>query len=83
VVVEVVEPSLGAHSVDEEENIIKEGLGALHDGNVLSKEPREEVPISEVEWVNVGLAQPQDDDSELEMWYVMIPYFLMWYVFFS
>ncbi len=49
VVVEVVEPSLGAHSVDEEENIIKEGLGALHDGNVLSKEPREEVPISEVE----------------------------------
>jgi len=49
VVVEVVEPSLGAHSVVEEENIIKEGLGPLHDGNVLSKEPREEVPISEVE----------------------------------
>ncbi len=66
VVVEVVEPSLGAHNVVEEENLVKDGLGALHGGNVWTRKPREEVPISEVQRVNVGLAQPQNNDVELE-----------------
>jgi len=66
VVVEVVEPSLRAHNVVKEENLVKECLGALYDGNVLSREPGEEVLISEVERANVGLVQPQDNDSELE-----------------
>jgi uncharacterized protein YhfF len=66
VVVEVVEPSLKTHSAVEEENLIREGLGALHDGNVLSKEFREEVFTTEIQQVNASLAQPQDDDSKLE-----------------
>ncbi len=49
VVAEIVEPSLGAHNVVEEENLVREGLRALHDGNVLSREPKEEVPINEVQ----------------------------------
>lgn len=64
--VEVVEPSLGTHSVAKEENLVREGLGALHDGNVLSKELGEEVPINEVQRVNASLVQPQDDGLELE-----------------
>ncbi len=44
-VVKVFEPSLRAHNVVEEENLVREGLEALHDGNVLSRELREEVPI--------------------------------------
>ncbi len=57
-VAEIVEPSLGAHNVVEEENLVREGLRAFHDGNVLSREPREEVPINEVQWINACLAQP-------------------------
>ncbi len=64
--VKVVEPSLGTQIVVKEKNLIKEGLRALCDGNVLSKEPGEEVPTSEVQWLNVGLTQPQNDDSKLE-----------------
>ncbi len=48
-VVEVDELSLEAYSVVEEEILVKEGLGALHDGNVLSGELGEEVPTSEVQ----------------------------------
>jgi len=49
VVAEVVEPSLRAHNVVKEENLVREGLRALHDGNVLSRELGEEVPTSEVQ----------------------------------
>jgi hypothetical protein len=49
VVVEVDELSLEAYSVVEEENIVRENLGAFHDGNVLSRELGEEVPTSEVQ----------------------------------
>ncbi len=66
VVVEVDELSLEAYSVVEEENIVRENLGAFHDGNVLSRELGEEVPTSEVEWINASLVQPKDDDSKLE-----------------
>ncbi len=66
VVVEVDELSLIAYSVAEEENLVREGLGALHDGNVLSKELGEEVPTSEVQWVNASLVQPKDDALELQ-----------------
>jgi hypothetical protein len=66
VVVEVVEFSLGAHNVTKEENLVKECLRVLYNGNVLSRELGEEVPISEVERVNAGLVQLQDNDSELE-----------------
>jgi len=63
VVVEVDELSLETYSVVEEENLVREGLGVLHDGNVLSRELGEEVPTSEVQWVNASLIQPEDDDS--------------------
>jgi len=49
VVVEVDELSLETYSVVEEENLVREGLGVLHDGNVLSRELGEEVPTSEVQ----------------------------------
>jgi hypothetical protein len=49
VVAEVDEPSLGTHSVVEEKELVGEGLRALHDGDVLSKELGEEVPTSEVQ----------------------------------
>jgi hypothetical protein len=49
VVVEVDELSLEAYSVIEEENLVRKGLGVLHDGNVLSRELGEEVPTSEVQ----------------------------------
>jgi len=49
VVVKVVKPSLRTHSVIEEEKLVREGFRALHDGDVLSKELREEVPTSEVQ----------------------------------
>jgi hypothetical protein len=49
VVVEVDELSLEAYSVVEEENVVRENLRALHDGNVLSGELGEEVPTSEVQ----------------------------------
>ncbi len=55
-VVEVAKPSLGAHSVAKEENLVREGLGALHDGNVLFKEFKEEVFATKVQQVNSGLA---------------------------
>jgi hypothetical protein len=45
----VDELSLEAFSVVEEENLVRENLGALHDGNVLSGELGEEVPTSEVQ----------------------------------
>jgi hypothetical protein len=48
-VVEVDELSLETYSVVEEENLFREGLGALCDGNVLSKELGKEVPTSEVQ----------------------------------
>ncbi len=62
VVVEVNEPSLGTHNVVEGKKLVREGLRALHDGNVLSKEFKEEVLTSEVQWVNASLTEPQDDD---------------------
>ncbi len=62
----VDELSLEAFSVVEEENLVRENLGALHDGNVLSGELGEEVPTSEVQWINASLVQPKDDDSKLE-----------------
>jgi hypothetical protein len=49
VVVEVNEPSLGTHNVVEGKKLVREGLRALHDGNVLSKEFKEEVLTSEVQ----------------------------------
>jgi hypothetical protein len=49
VVVEVNEPSLGTHNVVEGKKLVREGLRALHDGNVLSKEFEEEVLTSEVQ----------------------------------
>jgi len=66
VVVKVVELSLGAHSVAKEKNLIEEGLGAFHDGNVLSKKLGEEVFTTKVQQVNASLAQPQNNDSKLE-----------------
>jgi len=66
VVVEVDELSLEAYSVIEEENLVRKGLGVLHDGNVLSRELGEEVPTSEVQWINVSLIQHEDDDSEFK-----------------
>ncbi len=63
VVVEIDELSLETYSVVEEENLVREGLGVLHDGNVLSRKLGEEVPTSEVQWVNASLIQPEDDDS--------------------
>ncbi len=66
VVAEIAKPSLRTHNVTKEENLVKEGFRALHDGDVLSKKLGEEVPTSEVQWINANLVQPQDDDSELE-----------------
>ncbi len=62
----VVKPLVRTHSVTEEENLVKERFRAFHDGDVLSKELREEVPTSEVQWINASLAQPQNDDLELK-----------------
>jgi hypothetical protein len=66
VVAKVVKPSLGTHTVTKEENILRDDFRAFHDGDVLSKELREEVPTSEVQWINASLAQPQNDDLELK-----------------
>jgi hypothetical protein len=49
VVAEIDEPSLRTHSVLKGKKLVKEGLRAFHDGDVLSKEFREEVPTSEVQ----------------------------------
>jgi hypothetical protein len=48
-VAEIAKPSLRTHNVTKEENLVKEGFRALHDGDVLSKKLGEEVPTSEVQ----------------------------------